>query len=89
MSATPIPRTLSIILYGDLSVSRLTDLPANRLPIKKLVMSSADRGKAVAFMLREIAKGRQAYIICPAVEESEGMDLENVTDYEKKLRSPC
>ena len=81
MSATPIPRTLSIILYGDLSVSRLTDLPANRLPIKKLVMSSADRGKAVAFMLREIAKGRQAYIICPAVEESEGMDLENVTDY--------
>ncbi len=87
MSATPIPRTLSIILYGDLSVSRLTDLPANRLPIKKLVMSSADRGKAVAFMLREIAKGRQAYIICPAVEESEGMDLENVTDYEKKLRS--
>ena len=85
MSATPIPRTLAIILYGDLQVSQLTDMPKNRLPIKNLTISASERGRILRFMLGEIAKGRQAYIICPAIEESESADMENVTDYTKKL----
>ena len=89
MSATPIPRTLSIILYGDLQVSRLTELPANRLPIKNLAAPSSDRGKMYRFILKQISAGRQAYVICPAVEESEAegfQELENVTDYTENLR---
>ncbi len=86
MSATPIPRTLSIILYGDLSVSRLTELPKNRLPIKNLAASAADRGKMYRFILKEIEKGRQAYVICPAVEENGLGQMENVTDYTENLR---
>ena len=89
MSATPIPRTLSIILYGDLKVSRLTELPANRLPIKNLSAPSSDRGKMYRFILNQIAQGRQAYVICPSVEESEAegfQNIENVTDYTDNLR---
>ena len=89
MSATPIPRTLSIILYGDLKVSRLTELPANRLPIKNLSAPSSDRGKMYRFILNQIAQGRQAYVICPAVEESEAegfQNIENVTEYTDNLR---
>ena len=86
MSATPIPRTLAIILYGDLQVSELRELPAGRLPIKNLAMPQAGRGKALRFILRQIAAGRQAYIICPAVEEGMMEELENVTDYTEKLR---
>ncbi len=87
MSATPIPRTLAIILYGDLQVSLLTELPKNRLPIKNLTISASERGRILRFMLGEIGKGRQAYIICPAIEESEAADMENVTDYTQKLRA--
>ena len=86
MSATPIPRTLAIILYGDLQVSQLTELPKNRLPIKNLVAGAPQRGKILRFMIDEVQKGRQAYIICPAVEESEYFATENVTDYTEKLR---
>lgn len=89
MSATPIPRTLAIILYGDLQVSQLTELPKNRLPIKNLAIDAGARGRVFKFMAKQIAEGRQAYIICPAVEESEaeGMaDLENVRDYTEKIR---
>ncbi|MDD5848913.1 MAG: ATP-dependent DNA helicase RecG [Firmicutes bacterium] len=88
MSATPIPRTLAIILYADLSVSQLLELPAERLPNKNLACSPSSRGKVYRFILNEIAKGHQAYVICPAVEESEFMpDLENVTEYTEKLRA--
>ncbi len=86
MSATPIPRTLSIILYGDLQVSRLTELPKNRLPIKNLAAPASDRGKMYRFILGELSKGRQAYVICPAVEESGLEQMENVTDYAENLR---
>lgn len=86
MSATPIPRTLSIILYGDLSVSLLTELPGGRLPIKNLAISADQRGRILQFLVSHIRRGEQAYIICPAVEESEYMeDLENVTDYTQRL----
>ena len=86
MSATPIPRTLSIILYGDLQVSRLTELPKNRLRIKNLAAPAAERGKIYRFLLSQIEQGRQAYVICPAVEENGMEQMENVTDYAWHLR---
>lgn len=87
MSATPIPRTLAIILYGDLHLSQIEELPANRLPIKNCVVGTAFRKKAYEFIAEQVAAGHQAYIVCPMVEESEGMeDIENVTDYTQKLR---
>lgn len=87
MSATPIPRTLAIILYGDLDISIVDELPAARLPIKNCVVDTSYRKKAYAFMERQIQEGRQVYVICPMVEESEGADGENVLDYTEKLRS--
>ena len=87
MSATPIPRTLAIILYGDLKVSVVDELPANRLPIKNCVVGTSYRPKAYEFIAREVAAGRQAYVICPMVEEGEAEDLENVVDYTEKLRA--
>ena len=86
MSATPIPRTLAIILYGDLDISVIDELPANRLPIKNCVVDTSYRNTAYAFMKKQIAEGRQCYVICPMVEESEGMEAENVLDYTKKLK---
>lgn len=87
MSATPIPRTLAIILYGDLDISVIDELPANRLPIKNCVISEKEREKANRFLVQEISAGRQAYVICPMVEESEMVEAENVVDYTKKLIS--
>ncbi len=87
MSATPIPRTLAIILYGDLDISVMDELPAKRLPIKNCVVGTEFRPNAYKFIAGEVAKGRQAYVICPLVEESELMEGENVVDYAKKLRA--
>lgn len=86
MSATPIPRTLAIIIYGDLDISIIDELPANRLPIKNCVVDTGFREKAYQFITREVAAGRQAYVICPMVEESEMIEAENVLDYTKLLR---
>lgn len=86
MSATPIPRTLAIILYGDLSISVIDELPAKRLPIKNCVVDTSYRPKAYRFITRQVELGRQAYVICPMVEESEMIDAENVLDYTKILR---
>lgn len=86
MSATPIPRTLAIILYGDLDISIIDELPAKRLPIKNCVVGTSYRPKAYTFIEKQVREGRQAYIICPMVEESEGLDAENVLDYTKKLQ---
>lgn len=86
MSATPIPRTLAIILYGDLDLSVIDELPASRLPIKNCVVNESYRPNAYHFIEKEIQKGRQAYIICPMVEESETMEAENVIDYTEKLK---
>ncbi len=86
MSATPIPRTLGIILYGDLNVSVIDELPAERLPIKNCVVNTGYRKKAYEFMYSEISAGRQVYIICPMVEESESIEAEDVISYTKKLK---
>ncbi|MBD5547429.1 MAG: ATP-dependent DNA helicase RecG [Lachnospiraceae bacterium] len=89
MSATPIPRTLAIILYGDLHLSVVDELPAHRLPVKNCVVSTSYRKKAYEFITKEVRKGNQAYVICPMVEAGdEGTEgLENVTDYGEKLKN--
>ncbi|MDO4333493.1 MAG: ATP-dependent DNA helicase RecG [Eubacteriales bacterium] len=87
MSATPIPRTLAIVLYGDVSVSVLDEMPANRLPIKNCVVDTNFRKKAYAFIQAQVEAGRQAYVICPMVEEGEMEGVENVIDYTEKLKS--
>ena len=86
MSATPIPRTLAIILYGDLDVSLLTDMPSNRLKIRNTVLDEGWRNKCFHFILKEIRAGHQAYIVCPAVEESELEGVANVKDYTAALK---
>ena len=89
MSATPIPRTLAIILYGDLHISVLDELPADRLPIKNCVVNTSYRNTAYKFIEKEVAQGRQVYVICPMVEEGEEQEqeLEDVGSYAKKLKS--
>lgn len=86
MSATPIPRTLGIILYGDLDISIIDELPAQRLPIKNCVVDTNYRQKAYRFIEKQAEQGHQTYVICPMVEESEGMEGENVVDYAERLR---
>lgn len=86
MSATPIPRTLALILYGDMDLSVIDERPANRLPIKNCVVNTGYRPNAYRFMKNQIDEGHQIYIICPMVEESEEMELENVTIYTEELR---
>ena len=86
MSATPIPRTLAIILYGDLDISIIGELPKNRLPIKNCVVDTGYRNTAYKFMKKQVAEGRQCYVICPMVEESENIEAENVLDYAQELQ---
>lgn len=86
MSATPIPRTLAIIVYGDLDISVINELPKNRLPIKNCVVDTGYRNTAYRFIKNQIAQGRQCYVICPMVEESETLEVENVTDYTENLQ---
>ena len=87
MSATPIPRTLAIILYGDLDISVIDELPANRLPIKNCVVGTQYREKAYRFIEKEVGMGHQVYVICPMVEEGETDGVENVISYTEKLKS--
>lgn len=86
MSATPIPRTLAIIMYGDLDISVIDELPSNRLPIKNCVVGNEYRQNSYRFMEKQISEGRQVYVICPTVEYSEAVEGENVIDYAKKLQ---
>ncbi|MDD7077635.1 MAG: ATP-dependent DNA helicase RecG, partial [Lachnospiraceae bacterium] len=86
MSATPIPRTLAVILYGDLDISVINEMPANRLPIKNCVVDKGYRKKAYQFIQRQVEQGHQAYVICPMVEESEAVEAENVVEYTEILR---
>lgn len=86
MSATPIPRTLALMLYGDLDISLVDELPAQRLPIKNCVVDTGYRERAYRFIEKEVRAGRQAYVICPMVEESGELEAENVTDYTQRLK---
>lgn len=85
MSATPIPRTLAIIMYGDLDISVIKDMPASRKPIKNCVVGPQYRPTAYKFMLAQIKEGHQIYIICPMVEASESVEAENVAEYRESL----
>jgi ATP-dependent DNA helicase RecG len=89
MTATPIPRTLGLILYGDMDISVINELPPGRREIKTYCVSSGYRERIHGFIRREAEQGRQAYVICPAIEESEAntvkMDVSNVLAYTKEL----
>lgn len=85
MSATPIPRTLAIIMYGDLDISVIDELPAGRKPIANCVVGTKYRPKAYNFIEKQVDSGRQVYIICPTVEYSEAVEGENVIEYSEKL----
>ncbi len=87
MSATPIPRTLAIILYGDLSISLVDEVPAHKLPIKNAVVDESYRKTVYKYMDTEIKAGHQVYVICPLIEESEALDVKNVTDTAASLRA--
>lgn len=87
MSATPIPRSLALILYGDLDISVIKELPAERLPIKNCVVGTKYRPTAYKFIEKEVAAGHQVYVICPMVEEGTDEGMENVVDYTEKLRN--
>lgn len=85
MSATPIPRTLAIIIYGDMDISVIDEVPARRLPIKNCVVDISYRPKAYDFIINQVQAGHQAYVICPLVEETENMEGKNATDYAQEL----
>ncbi len=87
ISATPIPRTLAIILYGDLDISVMDEKPAKRLAVKNALVGTQYRQKAYNFIKKEVLSGRQAYVICPLVEPSETGNGENVTEYAQKLEA--
>ena len=80
MTATPIPRTLAMTLYGDLDVSVIDELPAGRKPIKTYHLKESMRLKLFGFMKKEIAKGRQIYVVYPLIKESESLDYQNLYD---------
>lgn len=87
MSATPIPRSLALILYGDLDISVIKELPAKRLAVKNCVVGTKYRPIAYRFMENEVNAGHQVYIICPMVEEGMDEGLENVMDYCEKIKT--
>lgn len=84
MSATPIPRTLALMIYGELDISVLDELPAGRRKIETYAVTGKLRSRACAFVRKELDSGGQAYVVCPAVEEG-STELKNVTDYAKEL----
>ena len=84
MSATPIPRTLALILYGDLDISIIDELPPNRKKIDTFAVTKGMEDRVNGFVRKQLEEGRQAYIVCPLVEESEEIDAKAVLDvYEK------
>ncbi len=86
MTATPIPRTLSLYLYGDLDVSIIDELPPGRQKIETHYMNQSSKHKAYSFALEEIKKGRQVYIVCPLVEENEELKLSSVESLYSELK---
>jgi ATP-dependent DNA helicase RecG len=86
MTATPIPRTLAMTLYGDLDVSVIDEMPPGRKPIKTVHRYDAKRSEVYAFIQSELQKGRQAYIIYPLIEESEKADIENLVSGFEEIR---
>ncbi len=87
MSATPIPRTLALLMFGDLDISLLDEMPPGRKPVKTYLVRDEKRPAMFGFLAGEIAKGRQVYIVCPLIDEGES-DLQAVTAYAEELARP-
>ena len=85
MSATPIPRTMALIMYGDLDISVIDELPPGRKPVKTRIVPESKRDSMYNFILEEVRRGRQAYIVCPLVEESEETDAESAIETYRQL----
>lgn len=85
MTATPIPRTLALIIYGDLDVSVIDELPSGRIPIATKIANEKQREKVYQFVEKEILKGNQAFVVCPLIEESEAMEAEDAIRLQKEL----
>lgn len=85
MTATPIPRTLAITAFGDLDVSTLRELPKGRKPIKTYAVTNDKLERVFGFIRREVEAGRQAYVICPLIEESDKLDVQNAIDVHAQL----
>jgi ATP-dependent DNA helicase RecG len=88
ISATPIPRTLALTLYGDLSLSALDELPPGRQRVETYVIDSGKRERAYGFIRDHLAQGRQAYIVCPLIDDSEVLPLSSVTRYFEETAQP-
>lgn len=86
MSATPIPRTLAIIIYGDLDISVIDEMPPGRIPVKNCVVGTNYRKKAYDFIKEQLRKGHQAYVVCPKINGEDESEGENVIDYTDVLR---
>ena len=86
MSATPIPRTLALLIYGDLDISQILKLPGSRKPIQTMVIGSKQRKRALSFVREQIRQGRQAYIVCPLIDENETLSLSSVKQYVESLK---
>ncbi len=87
MSATPIPRTMSLIFYGDLDISIIDTLPSGRKPIETFLVDPGKRNRAYNYIKEHLNRGRQGYIICPMVEENENIDLASAIEYYEKLKT--
>ncbi len=85
MSATPIPRSLALIMYGDLDISVIDELPPGRLPVDTLIVNDSKRNDAYAFIRKQLDTGHQAYIVCPLIDENEEMDLKPVESFTEEL----
>ncbi len=87
MSATPIPRTLGLLLFGDLDISVLDELPPGRTPVKTYAVTGKKRADLYGFIRRQIEAGRQAYLVCPVIDENES-DMQAVTAYYDEVARP-
>ena len=85
MSATPIPRTLALMLYGDLDVSIIDELPPGRKPVKTYHVPPSMKSRVLDFVKRQVAEGRQAYMVCPLVEESDAIDSQSAVELFESL----
>ena len=86
MTATPIPRTLAMAVFSDLSLSVLDEMPPGRKPVKTMVITMEQEERAINFMKKHVAAGHQCYVVCPLVEETDKMDLEAATQYYLRLK---